>query len=220
MSYNMLGIETQIDHINDEEIINIGLDNQMPIALFLALSCKAKDPLVRYMSLITYDKNAYILAEQFNNENHLDRWVNTISDKFDYEEPYIPPKDENGHTTIKPMSQEAYKAYRDLQYNPAEDTVLPLYVYARQFFKFFSMKTANFNNYETGIVLECPKSHANFWSRTQFQEVYKSIDTALEHTLQEVVRVMILKGIEVDQATMTIKVEGFKPLTLKHSFMF
>lgn len=218
MSYNILGIQTKTDHIKDEETITIGFDNQMPIALFLLLSCESKDPLVRYMSLITYDKKAYVLAEQFSKDNNFEVWIKQLSDQFDYEEPYVPQTDSNGQ--VKPMSLSTSKDYMELIYNPPRDTVLDLYVYAKQFLKIFSMKTASFNNYESGIILECRKSDANFWSREEFQNVHKSINVALEHIIIDVMRVMKIKGMKINEETMTVEVQGYKPFVLVESFMF
>lgn len=220
MSYKTLGIKVEIDHIKDEEKTTIGLMNQMPIALFLLLSCQSKEPLIRYMSLITYDKNAYVLAEQFNNDNNFQLWVKALADQFDYEEPFVSRKDNNSVHEIKPMSPGAYEAYMQMHYNPPKDAVLDLYVYAKQFLKIFCMKTASFNSYDTGVILECRQRDANFWAREEFQNVNKFINIALEHIIVDVMRVMKLKGMKFNEETMTVEVEGFTPYVLVESMMY
>lgn len=81
--WNVFGI-TKVEDVKKEQIeYTIGNVDEMPIALFMALTSYGKESLARFLTLITFEGHAKELAEEYKEYDNLKSIMKEIKEKID-----------------------------------------------------------------------------------------------------------------------------------------
>lgn len=205
------GFSVHDDFYKEEKTYIIGAENEMPISLFLLLNSGMKEPIARYCSLITYTEQAIKWEKEFNIKE-LEKSAKLIEQEFDTETPFL---DKAIAFHIKNMSnpetaEERHRLLQEEMNNQSRDIVLPLHLYANQFARNMAQKTVAFRTLSEGVIMTCPPSYIGYWNREEFKSVEKAIDNALHMIMEDVLRILKLKGIKHNEYNMTIHAPGYE----------
>lgn len=115
---------------------------------------------------------------------------------------------------LKPASDD----WQERMMNPPHDTPLPLYLYAKEFAKLTCMATSSYESGSEGTIMTCPMSYIKFWGRKEFTELDIALNTARQHVLNEVLRILALREMPFDEKDMTIEMPKYKGYQFVYSY--
>lgn len=203
---------TSIDDTNKEEITYyIGSEKNIPITLLLMIASKQKNAIARYFNQITFTEQALKWQKEILKDNL--SITNDFIDKFE------------GVTSKSIIQSIKSFTFKDLnpsfeelintKYQPPYDDPLPLHIYAEQFAQLISMATPKYDSEREKTILTCPLGYINFWNREEFTNLEKHLYIAIEHVLDDVIRILKLRCIPFNEQDMTIPMSNYK----EHKFI-
>jgi len=212
MNLNKLGIRKEDNYHKEEYTYFIGSKGNIPIALFLMIASGYQNSIARYLTQITYSKQANEW-QKIIRENNLE-----ISEQFKDDFEGIAKQSFTGKLFNFEDLPLAPADWMEKIANPAYETPLPLHVYSAQFAKLTCMATPKYESGGESIIMTCPMSYINFLNRKEFAEVDIALNTAIEHVLNEFLRVLKLRGIPFNEIDMTIPMNKYKGYQFIHSY--
>jgi hypothetical protein len=216
-SDTFFGLYVRDDSNKEEKTYRIGHDDNMPIALFLLLHSRIEQPIARYCYLMNrYEAQAKEWAKEVD-EKANDEIVQAMAKQFDAQTPFL--DNVTAHYLSHPEERgKNQKMMHEAINNQPRDIVLPLNLYSTQFATHFAQKTADFDAISRGTIMTCPPSYIGYWQRPEFSAPYKAIDQALDLIMEDVIRIMKLKGFHVTEYNNTVHAPGFKSAEFKHYY--
>ena len=201
------GISSNHNIVKEEITYFIGSQNNIPIALLLMIASKQENAIARYFNQITFTTKSIEWQKEI------------LKDKISITPEFIQLFEGSPIITKKTLPFQLTPVSEDWlnkRYNPSYDEPLPLHIYAKQFAKLISMATPQYESGIEGVVLTCPMSYINFWNREQFSDLTKSLNIAIDHVLDDVVRILKLRNIPFNEEDMTIPMSNYS----EHKFIF
>jgi hypothetical protein len=197
MNYNKFLGFNFVECYDETNYYSVGSDGNIPIALVLLSISKYKNIIDRYFSFYLEDKDAKKSAEDFKRQNlNFEKLENQFNEsKFEFDG--VMPK-------LKPWTPPKFNM--DLINIPDYELTFDLITYSLKFAKFFSMLNYHFENNDSHhSVPQVPSiTHMNFENRTEFKDVYLSIEKSLVHLMNEFIKIAKDKGIKINEEKFTI----------------
>lgn len=213
----LYGITRSEDRKAEEYVYSIGQDGKIPLVLLTLLASRKKESAQDFFDLVTYEEQAKTQVEQLHKANpDLLKEVEKIVEIFEERDPVsqkrisdewkkqggIPVFDSSQHNEPPEDIAKYIEEY-------PRDTVLHFGIYARQLAKYVNML-----KYE-GAPQVASMSYIAFWSRKEFQQVEQAIAVAFNSVIQDIVRIMKLRGIQVDEKNLTVSMPNYKAISFR-----
>lgn len=213
----LYGITRSEDTRTEEYVYSIGQDGQIPLVLLALLAKGKKNAAAGFFDLVTYEQQAKEQVESLHKANpNLLEEIEQIVKVFEERDPVSQKKisdkwKKQGGIPVFDSSEQDEMPEDMGKYieNYPRDTILPFWTYASQLEKYVTML-----KYE-GAPQVASMSYIAFWSRPEFQQVERAIAVAFNSVIQDIVRIMKLRGIQVDENNLTVAMPNYKAISFR-----
>lgn len=215
------GITRYSDNKADEYEYTIGQDGRMPIVLFAALASDYKHAGERFINLVTTTENAKKQLEELKRLNpQLDKEIKNIVDIFDEKDPVSQAriaeewKKQGGIPVFKGFPEPPKDIGKHIEHH-SRDAILHFGIYASELARFIAMLTPKYDSGHEGVPQVASMKYIAFWARKEFQLADQAASVAFNSVLNDIVKIMKLRKINIDEKTMTISIPNYKAVSFR-----
>lgn len=214
---NLYGIARSDDNKAEEYVYTIGQDGKIPLVLLTMLSTNHKEAGELFLNLVTYQQQAEKQIKNLKKANpELIEEIKKIVDIFNQRDPVSQAKiaeewkKQGGIPVFEGFPEPPKDIKKYIEQYP-RDTVLDFHIYASQLSKYVAMLK------HEGVPQVASMKYIAFWSKQEFQQVEQAIAVAFNSVINDIVRVMKLRGIEVDERNLTVKMPSYKAVSFREN---
>lgn len=217
---NKFGIMQSNDNSKDEYIYTVGKDGEIPIVLLVLQASKYKYAVERYISQYAASSRAdEIATDIYLNNPHLEANIKHIVEVFEQRDAETQAKiaaewEKNGMPVFEGFSKPPKDMVKYLNEYP-RDAIMDFSVYASKLAIYMAMLTPAYGTGRGGMPQVCSMSYIAFHQREEFMNAQKSVRTAFNYVLSEIIRVMKLRNIEINDNNMTLIMPEYKAVTFR-----
>lgn len=220
---NIYGITQYSDNRAEEDVYTVGSDGNIPIVLFVLAASNFNNAVERYLSVHSYTKLAQNSVKELYAQNpNLQEEVKKIADIFDERDPesqrkMIEHAMKHGMTPFEGFNERDERSVAQIIKEYPRDAILDFHIYASKIATYMVMRTPTFDTGREGVPQACSMAYIAFHSRTEFELANKAVDNAFVYLVNEVVRIMKIRGIDVNEEKMTLSMPAYKAISFRRN---